>query len=123
MSYKSSNSLEEEEPLLLCDHDLESTGTAKMSKEFGEPTQTKVSNENGDRASSTLTTTRIGREHLSDALPPHESYEGLHRYDPGATWTEAEERRVVRKTDLLLLSWLCVMVYIIQHPLNLHTYN
>ena len=110
MSYKSSGSLEEEEPLLCCDHDLETTGTAKMSKEFEEPKQTKVSSDNGGQASSTLTATRIGRENLSDALPPHESYEGLHRYDPGATWTEAEERKVVRKTDLILLSWLCVMV-------------
>ena len=119
MSYKSSNTLEEEEPLLLCDPDLETTATAKMSKEFGEPKQTKVSSENGVQASSILTATRIGRENLSDALPPHESYEGLHRYDPGATWTEAEERKVVRKTDLILLSWLCVMVC---SPIHFSTY-
>jgi hypothetical protein len=119
MFYKSSNTLEEEEPLLLCDHDLETTGTADMSKEFGEHTQTKVSSDNGAQASSTLTATRIGRENLSDALPPHESYEGLHRYDPGATWTEAKERKVVRKTDLILLSWLCVMVC---SPVRLNTY-
>jgi hypothetical protein len=52
----------------------------------------------------------VGRENLSGALPPHESYEGRHRWDPSATWTEQEERRLVRKTDLYLLSWICVMV-------------
>ncbi|KEF56225.1 uncharacterized protein A1O9_07806 [Exophiala aquamarina CBS 119918] len=55
-----------------------------------------------------------GRENLSTALPPHESYEGRHRWDPSFTWTEAEERRLVRKTDLYLLSWLCVMFFGLQ---------
>ena len=52
----------------------------------------------------------VGREHLADTLAPHESYEGRHRWDPSATWTEEEERRVVWKTDLFLLSWICIMV-------------
>ena len=52
---------------------------------------------------------RVGREHLFHAVPPHESYEGHHRWDPAFEWDEAEERRLVRKTDLYLLSWLCVM--------------
>lgn len=81
-----------------------------MGKEFAVAAQTKVSSDNDGATSSQLTGTRIGRENLSDALPPHESYEGRHRYDPGATWTVEEEKRVVRRTDLLLLSWLCVMV-------------
>lgn len=46
----------------------------------------------------------VGRDHLATVIRPHESYEGFHRFDPSATWTEAEERRVVRKTDLKLLS-------------------
>ena len=52
----------------------------------------------------------VGQEHLANSLPPHESYEGVHRWDPGATWTAAEEAAVVRKTDLYLLSWICLMV-------------
>lgn len=52
----------------------------------------------------------VGREHIHNTLPPHESYEGRHRFDPLAEWTAAEEKRVVRKTDFRLLSWLCVMV-------------
>jgi hypothetical protein len=52
----------------------------------------------------------VGRERLSDRLPPHESYEGRHRWDPALTWTADEERKLVRKTDFYLLSYLCVMV-------------
>jgi len=83
-----------------------------MSKEYGDDNNPKVSIERGP-TSSQLTATRVGRENLADALPPHETYEGLHRYDPGATWTPEEERRVVRKTDFLLLSWLCIMVSVL----------
>lgn len=70
----------------------------------------KLSGEHTAIAYSQISVTEVGREHLSDALRPHESYEGLHRYDPGATWTEQEERTVVRKTDFFLLSWICFMV-------------
>lgn len=68
----------------------------------------KVSN--GEASASQISVVQVGRENLSDSVAPHESYEGLHRYDPGATWTEQEERSLVWKTDLYLLSWICVMV-------------
>ncbi|KAH5988038.1 hypothetical protein HBI82_207050 [Parastagonospora nodorum] len=58
--------------------------------------------------------TRVGREELADIVRPHESYEGLHRFDPEASWTIEEERKVVRKTDLRLLSWLCLMMLVLQ---------
>ena len=64
----------------------------------------------GEATGSHVSFARVGRENLADTLPPHDSYEGKHSWSPEATWTEAEERRVVRKTDLYLLSWLCVMV-------------
>lgn len=72
--------------------------------------QRKASSDIGPSSASTHSEVRLGRENLSDALPPHASYEGLHRYDTSATWTPEEERKVVRKTDLYLLSWICVMV-------------
>ncbi|OKP02198.1 hypothetical protein PENSUB_7181 [Penicillium subrubescens] len=56
----------------------------------------------------------VGRERLSDRLPPHESYEGRHRWDPALTWTADEERKLVRKTDFYLLSCLCVMFFGLQ---------
>lgn len=59
---------------------------------------------------SPTTTARVGVQHLFDKTPPHESYEGAHRYDPKATWSKDEESALVRKTDLYLLSWVCLMV-------------
>lgn len=56
----------------------------------------------------------VGRENLGDVLPPHDTYEGRHRFDPKATWTRQEERQVVRKTDTYLLSWLCLMFFGLQ---------
>jgi hypothetical protein len=58
--------------------------------------------------------THVGREELSGVVPPHESYEGRHRFDPEAKWTAEEERRVVRKTDLRLLTWLCLLMLLLQ---------
>lgn len=55
-------------------------------------------------------TVEVGRENIHLSIRPHESYEGGHRFDPYATWSAAEEKRVVRKTDIRLLGWLCVMV-------------
>ena len=49
---------------------------------------------------------QVGRAELAETTQPHETYEGRHRFDPSATWTAEEERRVVWKTDLRLLSWL-----------------
>ncbi|RDW77911.1 hypothetical protein BP5796_05763 [Coleophoma crateriformis] len=81
-----------------------------------EAVQHKVSsNGDGDRPSfSHISDAPVGRENLADSLPPHESYEGRHRWDPEATWTIQEERGVVRKTDLYLLSWICVMFFGLQ---------
>lgn len=52
----------------------------------------------------------VGQEQLASVIPPHETYEGYHRFDSTASWTPQEERRVVFKTDFLLLSWICLMV-------------
>lgn len=61
----------------------------------------------------------VGQEHLAGVTPPHESYEGYHRFDPDASWSPQEERAVVLKTDLMLLIWVCVMVrYIYIHTVH-----
>ncbi|KAJ1329265.1 YIL166C-like transporter [Microdochium nivale] len=57
---------------------------------------------------------QIGRENLHNSVPPHESYEGSHRWDPDATWTPEEEAAIVRKTDVKLLIWLCLMFFGLQ---------
>ena len=57
-------------------------------------------------------THEVGRTNIP--LQPHDSYEGAHRWDPEATWTAEEEAKVVRKTDLRLLTWLCLMFFGLQ---------
>ncbi|GES62165.1 MFS general substrate transporter [Aspergillus terreus] len=56
----------------------------------------------------------VGQEHLAGVTPPHETYEGYHRFDPTAAWTPKEERAVVRKTDMLLLTCICLMFFGLQ---------
>lgn len=63
---------------------------------------------------SSTKVTEVGRENLASKVPPHESYEGRHRWDPSLEWTPEEERKVVRKTDLYLMSWICVMFFGLQ---------
>jgi hypothetical protein len=74
-----------------------------------DPKEVVVSPRSPDGSTSHISVVPVGRENLSKALPPHESYEGRHRWDPNAVWSEKEEARLVWKTDLYLLSWLCVM--------------
>jgi hypothetical protein len=45
---------------------------------------------------------------------PREDYEGYHRFDPKAVWTEEEERVLVRKIDLRIMLWCCVMFVALQ---------
>ena len=52
--------------------------------------------------------------HLKIVLPPTRAYEGYHRFDPTVTWTPAEEVAVVRKCDLRVCAWACVMFFGLQ---------
>ncbi|CEJ91846.1 Putative Phthalate transporter [[Torrubiella] hemipterigena] len=45
---------------------------------------------------------------------PIDEYEGKHRYDPSAQWTEKEEKVLVRKMDWRICSWVCVMFFALQ---------
>ncbi|PCH38856.1 MFS general substrate transporter [Wolfiporia cocos MD-104 SS10] len=40
-------------------------------------------------------------------IPP-DSYEGKHRFDPNAVWTEAEERSLIRKIDIRVMLFCCI---------------
>jgi hypothetical protein len=81
-----------------------------MGQDIEAAPQTRISED----ANSLKAPIKVGREELSDIVPPHESYEGRHRFDPDARWTVEEERKVVRKTDMMLLSWLCLMMFGLQ---------
>ena len=95
----SSEPAESTEPL------LNTVAMESDAKDHGSPISKGVSL---DDASSV--NPPVGRDHLYDSTPPHVSYEGFHRYDPSAKWTLEEENAVVRKTDLHLLTWICLMV-------------
>jgi hypothetical protein len=51
---------------------------------------------------------------LAHFYQPHYLYEGLHRFDPRADWTKAEEEKVVSKIDKWIMSWCCVMFIALQ---------
>lgn len=41
-------------------------------------------------------------------------YECRHVFDPDLTWTYAEERRLVRKLDVRVCLWACIMFFALQ---------
>lgn len=45
------------------------------------------------------------------AYEPIPEYEGRHRYDTKAQWTGEEERKLVRKLDYRICSWVCLMFF------------
>lgn len=49
----------------------------------------------GDRLRGTGDAFALGAS--ADLYEPIPEYEGKHRYDPSAEWTEAEEKKLVRK--------------------------
>ncbi|KAF2272799.1 MFS general substrate transporter [Westerdykella ornata] len=51
---------------------------------------------------------------LETHYKPIDSYEGIHRYDPKFEWEPEEERRVVRKIDKRICSWVCLMFFALQ---------
>ncbi|TDZ21412.1 putative transporter [Colletotrichum orbiculare MAFF 240422] len=50
----------------------------------------------------------------SPAFEPIPEYEGRHRYDPKATWSEQEEKKLVRRLDYRICSWVCLMFFSLQ---------
>ncbi|SCZ96087.1 BZ3500_MvSof-1268-A1-R1_Chr8-1g09994 [Microbotryum saponariae] len=53
-------------------------------------------------------------EGLLDLYKPLSNWEGAHRYDPTAQWTEAEEKAVVRKTDWRICLVACLVMVCLQ---------
>ncbi|KAF2689709.1 phthalate transporter [Lentithecium fluviatile CBS 122367] len=45
---------------------------------------------------------------------PLDKYEGNHRYDPDFDWEPEEERKVVRKIDKRICTWVCLMFFALQ---------
>ncbi|KAI9690820.1 MAG: hypothetical protein M1822_008439 [Bathelium mastoideum] len=53
-------------------------------------------------------------EDLRGFSKPIDSYEGRHRWDPEFEWDEKEEKRLVRKIDLRICSWVCLTFFALQ---------
>jgi hypothetical protein len=51
---------------------------------------------------------------------PIAKYEGRHRYDPAAQWTEAEEKRLVRRVRADSSSWFPIQTYLLSSLGGLH---
>ncbi|KAI9287822.1 major facilitator superfamily transporter [Umbelopsis sp. AD052] len=51
---------------------------------------------------------------LATYYKPREDYEGYHRFDPKAVWTEEEERVLVKKIDWRIMVWCCIMFVALQ---------
>jgi hypothetical protein len=45
---------------------------------------------------------------------PIATYEGYHRFDPEATWTEEEENKLIKKVDIRIFIWVLVMFFALQ---------
>ncbi|XDG01627.1 hypothetical protein ABKA04_001242 [Annulohypoxylon sp. FPYF3050] len=46
---------------------------------------------------------------IASQYKPREDWENLHRFDPKARWTWAEERKVVWKVDWRIMAWTAIM--------------
>lgn len=61
---------------------------------------------------------REGVTFKTSGLEPHYKpigkYEGIHRYDLDFQWRPEEERRVVRKIDKRICTWVCLMFFALQ---------
>ncbi|KAI9838987.1 MAG: hypothetical protein M1819_004195 [Sarea resinae] len=51
---------------------------------------------------------------LKEHFEPIDSYEGKHRWDPDFQWEPQEEKKLVRKLDLRICSWVCLMFFALQ---------
>ncbi|KAI4154716.1 MAG: hypothetical protein LQ340_001491, partial [Diploschistes diacapsis] len=60
------------------------------------------------------TTDSTDNTSLEKYYVPIDSYEGRHRYDPKAKWTEEEERTLVRQLDWRICGWCCLMFFALQ---------
>ncbi|KAF8608046.1 MFS general substrate transporter [Ceratobasidium sp. AG-I] len=96
-----------------------STSTASLEDKHSGFADNKDASAVGGELPSTTSSTFNGDHIFEDPklgkyFVPIPEYEGMHRFDPKATWTEAEERSLVRKVDLRIMIWCCVMFFALQ---------
>ncbi|RAL17127.1 putative MFS transporter [Aspergillus homomorphus CBS 101889] len=47
---------------------------------------------------------------LAEEYKPRPDWENIHRFDPAARWTRGEEDSVLKKLDIRIMLWSCVMI-------------
>lgn len=78
------------------DDKVNSAATANISNSEKEAHNRELK----ERRASTFVTEGLAKEHYR----PVNSYEGIHRYDPDFEWEPAEEKRILRKVDIELMT-------------------
>ncbi|KAF1844765.1 MFS general substrate transporter [Cucurbitaria berberidis CBS 394.84] len=64
----------------------------------------------GGRTGTTFVSSGVDEEFYK----PIAQYEGIHRYDPYFEWEPQEEKKVVRKVDKRICTWVCLMFFALQ---------
>ncbi|KAI9700797.1 MAG: hypothetical protein M1836_002166 [Candelina mexicana] len=90
---------------------LEKAAGYGAGKGFVPQTSTSVVDDNGDLQKRHGTFETFGKPTL---YQPIDTYEGKHRYDPDFQWQPKEERKLVRKLDLKICAWVCLMFFALQ---------
>ena len=98
-------------------HSLKSRSGAGDQSTFAKETPASVPKRDPEDVAGDLKGTPSPNDSV-DALEkyyvPIEKYEGRHRYDPKATWTEAEEKSLIRRLDLRVCAYCCFMFFALQ---------
>lgn len=71
----------------------------------------------GDRRRSSVAAGQLGtfsNESGDSFYEPIDAYEGKHRYDPKFSWEKKDEKRLVRRLDLRICTWACLMFFALQ---------
>jgi len=69
--------------------------------------------ESGTALQQRIGATFVGGE-LQSSYKPIDTYEGIHRFDPEFEWEPEEEKKVVRKIDWKICTWVCLMFFALQ---------
>lgn len=98
-------------------HGLKSRSGATGQPTFAKVTPTSTSEISGDYVVGGLKAVPSPSDSVSNLekyYVPIARYEGRHRYDPKATWTEAEETSLIRRLDLRVCAYCCFMFFALQ---------
>ena len=85
--------------------DADETTFARPQNTYADTSEEEIIGKNIDSDDGT---------NLEKFYVPIETYEGKHRYDPKATWSREEERSLIRKLDVRVCAWCCLMFFALQ---------